>query len=75
MKQHDVEVRMDDHGRGRVFIDGQELHSVTHVSFGATVGERNTLRLEVLPRAFVVTGPAGVRVCFPRGVVGWETDL
>lgn len=60
-----VEIVMDGHGLGQVFVDGERIPRVVGVQFNARAGGSNTLVLELLveeatiscPEAFVLETP------------------
>jgi hypothetical protein len=38
MKQHEVTIELDEHGHGKVMLDGQELNT-THIAFDSPAGK------------------------------------
>jgi hypothetical protein len=58
----DVRVEMTGPGRGRVFVDGEELKGVVGVAFSARVGEMNRLTIDLLTMNMEISGQMMVDV-------------
>jgi hypothetical protein len=56
---HEVRIEMTGPGRGKVFVDGQELRC-SEVAFHAKVDSPNTVAVRLLTSKITVTGPAQV---------------
>lgn len=50
------ELICDDHGRGRVVLDGVEVHNVTDVAIKVRVKETNEVVLKIIPSKVSVSG-------------------
>lgn len=55
-----IHIRMDRHGRGHVFIDGEPLRNVTKIGFFAGVDQINRVTLELLIPRVEIEGVAEV---------------
>ncbi len=53
---HDIRIEMTGHGRGKVFLDGAEVKGLTMVSFEATPGKVNRVRLGLASQRVTITG-------------------
>lgn len=60
-----VRIEMQAHGRGTVFIDGQQVKNVRAIAFEAAVGCANILRLEVYAEEVEIVGEAEVTLEAP----------
>lgn len=57
----EIRIEMTGPGRGKVIVDGQEMHGVVGVNFSTRVGQANVVTLEVLARTVTVTGECKVK--------------
>lgn len=59
--QHEVQIELTGHGRGRVCIDGKQVPMVTAVQVSAGVGEANLITMVTIADQVKFSGPAKVR--------------
>jgi hypothetical protein len=58
-KGYQVELRMTDHGKGTVTVDGHEVEVIS-ATVHVCAGEPNTVTLELLADEVTFSGPAAV---------------
>lgn len=56
MSESNVSIKMTDHGRGEVYLNGEKVPGVKAVSISVGVGEVNELTLTIMPTKIDVEG-------------------
>lgn len=75
-KTSGIKVEMSEHGRGRVFIDGEEVEGVIALQFSTRANGKNVLLLELCADRLEISGPGEVETTnlksISRSYVFWN---